>query len=172
MPGDSREFWHRSAGHYESWNTFGFDGKASLRGLDLEIFEEELDDDARCTERRVGFADRFDYSFAPAFCRPQVDKQHLIFIVFDDLAERMPTLGKIDRVELTHEDRILQMIAKVSHRLEHFAKPLVVTDVVGHQIGVSHGWGSRKMQGGPSVEMKEKRCSDCKLAEMGMQTRN
>ena len=108
--------------------------------------DDGSDNDTRRADRRVRFADRIDHPFASALGRPQIDKQHLIFVVLDDFTERMPTFGKVDRIKLALEDRILQMLAKVPHRLEDFAKTLVVTDIVSDQIGISHGRVSHKGQ--------------------------
>lgn len=67
--------------------------------------------------------------------------------MLDDLGKRMPTLGKIDRIKLTLENRVLQMITKVPHGLEDLAKPPVIADVVGDEIGISHGRVSRQGEG-------------------------
>ena len=105
--------------------------------------QSRSNDNARCADWRVRFADRIDHSFAPALGGTQVDKQHLVFVVLDDLGKRMPAFGKIDRIKLTLENRVLQMIAEVPHGFEDFAKPPVIADVVGDEIGVSHGRVSR-----------------------------
>lgn len=101
--------------------------------------ERGLHDDARGADRRVGLAEGGDHALAAAFGRAEVDEEDLIFVVLDDLAERMPALGEIDRGELALEDRVLQMVAEVAHGLEDLAEPLVVADVVADEKSVTHG---------------------------------
>jgi hypothetical protein len=59
--------------------------------------------------------------------------------VFDNLAQRVPAFGQIDRRELTLENRVLQMVAVIPHRLEDSAKPFVIANVVADQERVPHG---------------------------------
>jgi hypothetical protein len=59
---------------------------------------------------------------AAAFGRPQIDEQHLVLLVMNDLAERVATWCQIRRRELTLEDRVLQVIAEPAHRLVYFAE--------------------------------------------------
>ena len=113
---------------------------------------QELDDDARRVDRGVGLAQRADHPFAAAFGGAEVDEQHLVFVVLDDLTECVSALGQIDRRELALEDRVLRMVAKVSHGLEDLAEAFIVADVVADEKGISHGrispWRQTTIHGG------------------------
>src|SRR5690242_15091839 len=56
----------------------------------------------------------------------------------DDGRQFRPALYKVRRRKLALENRVLQMVAIGTHRLKHLTKPLVVADVVAHQIRRPH----------------------------------
>jgi len=119
---------------------------------------ELLNDNARSTDRRIRLPQRSDDSLAPPLSWAEVNEKHLVFVVLDDLGERMPALGQIDRRELALEDRVLQVVAEIPHGLEDLAKPLVVADVVADKVGVSHGRGSTRGAASMRTDVKiEKR---------------
>ena len=86
----------------------------------------------------VWFAERGNDAVAAAFDGTEVDKQHLIFPMVDDLGEQVAAPGQVGLRELAFEDRLLQMIAKPAHRLMDFGEALVVADVVTDEIGLPH----------------------------------
>src|SRR5690606_12628148 len=63
----------------------------------------------------------------------------LVLLVIDDLAERVPAPGDVDRRKLTFEDRVLQVVAEVPHGFKDLAKALVVANVVADEVGITHG---------------------------------
>ena len=85
----------------------------------------------RQTERR------YDAVAAP-FGGSEMDEQNLIFVVVDDAGKFGAAPNQVARGELALEYGVLQMVAVPAHRLEDFAQPLVVGDVVTNQIGLPH----------------------------------
>lgn len=80
-----------------------------------------------------------DDPLAACLGRAEIDEEHLVFVVLDDVAQGVPAAGQIDGGELALEDRVLQVVAKVPHGLVDLAEPLVIADVVADEVGVSHG---------------------------------
>jgi hypothetical protein len=64
--------------------------------------------------------------------------------MFDDFAERMAAAGQVDPRKLAFKDRVLQVIAEVTHGFEDLAQPLVIGDVIADEIRVAHGCRSRE----------------------------
>src|SRR6185312_438084 len=58
---------------------------------------------------RVRLAQRGDDAFAPSVARAQIDEQHLVLAVMDDLAQLLPAPHQVGRRHLALEDRKLQM---------------------------------------------------------------
>lgn len=56
----------------------------------------------------------------------------------NDLAQLGAAARQIHRRELALEDGILEVIAKVTHRLKDLAQALFVADVVADEIGLAH----------------------------------
>ena len=73
-----------------------------------------LDDEARGIDIGIRQAQRGDDAFAASCGRPQVDEEHLVFVMLDQIAEGVAAAGQIDRRELTLEDRTLQVVAEVA----------------------------------------------------------
>jgi hypothetical protein len=96
------------------------------------------DHQASSVDGRISLAERSDYPFAATFRGPQVDEQHLIFVVLNDFAQGMTATGNIDGVELALEDRVLQVVAEISHRFEDAPQSLRVANIVSYQVGISH----------------------------------
>ena len=80
-----------------------------------------------------------DHPLSPALRGAEIDEKHLVFVVFDDLAERVAAAGEIYGGKLALEDRVLEMVAKIPHCFEDFAQPLVIADVVADEKCVAHG---------------------------------
>lgn len=59
--------------------------------------------------------------------------------MLDDVVHRLATAGQVDGSELAFEDRELQVVAEIAHRLKDFAEAFVIADVVTHQKGAAHG---------------------------------
>src|SRR5438445_675007 len=70
--------------------------------------------------------------------RAEIDEQHLILVVVDENAQLMAAPCEIGRIELTLENRVLQVIAKPAHRLVDLRQPALVADVVADEEGVPH----------------------------------
>ena len=81
-----------------------------------------------------------------------------------------PTLSQLALCELAFEHAVLQMIAPISHRLIDFAKPFRVTDIVGNDVGVSHGWLVSKEQN--AVRGLKAVSSYCKILLIANNTRH
>lgn len=67
-----------------------------------------------------------------------MDEQNLILVMIDDAGEFGAAPNQVARGELALEYGVLQMITVAAHRLEDFAQPLVVADVVTNQKGLPH----------------------------------
>jgi hypothetical protein len=80
-----------------------------------------VSDDARAVERDVGQPQRRDDPIAPSVGRSEIDEQHLVLLVMNDLRERVTTAHQIGRRELTLEDRVLEMVTEPAHGLIHAA---------------------------------------------------
>src|SRR5438876_7617986 len=78
----------------------------------------------------VGQTQGSDHPVAPTLRWSQRDKEHLIFIVVDNVAMFFFQLNLLLGIQVALENRILQMVAEVATGLEHLAQPLVVGDVV------------------------------------------
>ena len=78
-------------------------------------------------------------AIAAARRRTQINEQDLIVCRVDDLFECGLQLQQIDRIQLALEDRVLEMIAPVSHRFEDFTQSLIIANVISHQIDLPHG---------------------------------
>jgi hypothetical protein len=68
--------------------------------------------------------------------RSEVDEQHLILAVMNQLAQRVPAAGQVGRREPALEHRVLKAVSEPDHRLVDAAQAEVVGDVVAHQKGV------------------------------------
>lgn len=73
-----------------------------------------IDDDARTVHRRVGAAQRGNHAIAASFDRAQIDEEHLVFAMVDDLAEQVPATREIGTRHLAFEHRVLQVITKAA----------------------------------------------------------
>lgn len=83
-------------------------------------------------------SDCIDYAITASGSWAEVDEQNLVVSDVDDVFQLLFQPQQIDRIELAFEDRVLEMVAPISHRFEDFAKPFIVADVVGDQIDVAH----------------------------------
>src|SRR5208337_928014 len=81
---------------------------------------------------------RGDHALAAPLRRSQVNEEHLVVAMVNQLPQRMPAFRKINRRELALEDRVLQVVAKITHGLEDLPQPLVVADVVADEVSVTH----------------------------------
>jgi len=98
---------------------------------------------ARRINRRIRLPQRFNDTFATSIGRPKVDEQYLIEIVMDDVVQLAAALNQLAFTELAFEHAVLQVIAPVPHRLIDFAKPLIVTNVIGNDIRMPHAVARR-----------------------------
>src|SRR5688572_793711 len=112
----------------------GIAGSLGSGSLPMSTFPQSVDNDAGRVERGVRLTKGGDHAVAAAFSRAEVDEQHLILAVVNDLAELVPAANQVDRGELAFEDRVLQVIAEAAHGLVDFAEALVVADVVADEI--------------------------------------
>lgn len=79
------------------------------------------------------------HSITSPLRRTQLDKDHLIFIVIDDVIQSSFQFNLFRRIQVALENRILQMIAKISTGDKHLPQPLGIGDVVTNQVGSAHG---------------------------------
>jgi hypothetical protein len=105
--------------------------------------QSESDNDTRCVERRVGFTESGDHAVSPALGWAEIDKEHLVVLVIDDVRQFGAEADKIRRGELALEDGVLQMVAEAAHEPEDFAQALVIADVVANEIGIAHRFSLR-----------------------------
>jgi len=87
----------------------------------------------------VGLAEGGDDSIAAAFGGAEVDEEDLVFVVIDQIAQRVATFRQVDGVELALEDGVLEMVAEIAHGLVDLAEAFVVADVVADEESVPHG---------------------------------
>jgi hypothetical protein len=59
--------------------------------------------------------------------------------MFDDFPECVAALRQVSWRKLALEDRVLEVISEIPHRLEDTAEAFVVTDVVADDICRAHG---------------------------------
>lgn len=97
-----------------------------------------IDNKAGAVDRRIGFAKGGDDSIAAAFNGSEIDEQHLILAMVDDLPEGVAAANQVSWRELALEDRILEMVAEVAHRFEDAPESLVIADVVAYEISIAH----------------------------------
>jgi hypothetical protein len=93
--------------------------------------------DARAIDHGVRAPERGDDAITASLHRAEIDEEHLILAVVDDLAEHMPAAHQIGWRELALEDRVLQMVAEVAHRLVDRLQAFVLADVVTDEVGVA-----------------------------------
>ena len=108
--------------------------------------QTRLHDNAGRADRRIGLPERGNHAFAAALGRAEVDEQHLVFVVLDDLRERVAATSQVNRGELALEDRVLQMVAEVAHGFVDLAEALVIADVVADEESVAHSLFSQDEQ--------------------------
>jgi len=101
--------------------------------------ENDSHDNAGGIERGVGLAERGDHAFAASFGGPQIDEEHLVFVMLDQLAEHMAAFGQIDGRELALEDGVLEVVAEIAHGLEDLAQSFIVANIVADEKRISHG---------------------------------
>jgi hypothetical protein len=89
-------------------------------------------------EIRIRQAESGDHPVAPALRGTEMNEEHLIFIMLDDPAQLGPASREIPLRELAFENRVLEMVAESTHRLEDLAQPAIVGDVVTDQVGLPH----------------------------------
>src|SRR5206468_1074620 len=68
----------------------------------------------------------------------EIDEEHLIFSMVDNLAELGAAPGQVHRRQLALEHGILKVVAVVPHGLEHLPQPLVLADVIADQVTGAH----------------------------------
>src|SRR5207245_5631024 len=92
----------------------------SFRSLD------SLHHDARTVYCRVGLPERRDHAIAATLRRAEIDKQHLIY----DFAQLSTATRQVHRRQLAFEDRVLEVVPVVPHRLVDLSQPLLLATVV------------------------------------------
>ena len=98
-----------------------------------------LNDDQGRIDVDIGFADCSDDPVSAPFSRPEIDEQHLVFVVMNDFVQLRPQAHQIHARELALEDRELQVIPPGPHGLEDLSQALGISDVVADNVGVAHG---------------------------------
>jgi hypothetical protein len=88
---------------------------------------------------RVGLAEGADDTVAAPFGGAEVDEEHLIGGVIEDVAQLVPHFGEVGRRQLALENRELQMVAVIAASLEDLPQALVIRDVVTNQVSIPHG---------------------------------
>ena len=73
-----------------------------------------------------------------ALRRSQIDNEHLIFALIDDLRQGPFHSYQIDVREVTLKDGKLEMRPKAFHRLENAPQTFRIADVVGDQVVTTH----------------------------------
>jgi hypothetical protein len=63
-----------------------------------------------------------------------MDKQHLVFVMVNDVAQIAPASRQVRLRKLTLEDGKLQMVPIPAHSLKNLSQPLVIRNVVTNQI--------------------------------------
>ena len=117
-------------------------------------------DDAGTVEGNVRLAEGRDDAIASSLDRAQIDEQHLVFVVVNEGTQLMAAPRQIGGIELTLENRVLQVIAKPAHRLVDLRQPALVADVVADEERVAHVRSYRLDGAEPSpqaVQMKHRR---------------
>jgi hypothetical protein len=84
-------------------------------------------------------AQRSYHPIPATFSRTQLDEQHLVFVVFDDVTQGALQLNLFRRIQIAFEHRELKVIPKVGARFKNPPQPLVVGDVVTNQVCRAHG---------------------------------
>jgi molybdopterin-binding protein len=97
-----------------------------------------IDDDAGAVHRGISLAERGDHAVTASLGRAEVNEQHLVFPVVDDLRQEVPAARQVRCRELALEDRVLQVVAEPAHGLVDLREPAVVADVVADQVRVPH----------------------------------
>lgn len=94
--------------------------------------------DARTVDSDVGFAEGRDHPVTAPFRGSEIDEEHLILFVIDNLLEVGPAFRHVDRRHLAFEHRILDVIPVRTHLLEYEAQPLFIANVVADQVSCTH----------------------------------
>src|SRR5690606_82013 len=82
---------------------------------------------------------RLDDLVSPALLRSEVDEEHLVFAVVNNLGELGLEAYALAPAQVAAEHRQLQVLASASHELENRAKAIRVADIVGHEVHRAHG---------------------------------
>ena len=103
------------------------------------VREEGLDDQASRIDMRVRQSDRVDHPFAPSVAWAEIDEEDLVEIVVDDLAKFFGEDSFFGIGQLAFEDAQLEVISGISHGAKDFSESFWVADIVGNDVGISHG---------------------------------
>ena len=85
--------------------------------------------DARRVDGRVRFSQSRDHPVAASLRRTEIDEQHLVFSMVDDLCQLPSAPRQVAARQLALEDRILEMVAEPAHGLKDSVEAIVVADV-------------------------------------------
>ncbi len=97
-----------------------------------------LCDDQRGVDVDVGLAQGADDAFASTLGWTEIDKQDLVLVVMNNIAQFGAKADEIDFPELAFEYRKLQVVSPCFHGLEDLAQTLRIGDVVRNYVGVAH----------------------------------
>ena len=98
-----------------------------------------LDDHTGRIDMGVGQSDRVDDPFAATVAWSKIDEEDLVEIVVDDLAEFFREDGFFGIGQLAFENAQLEVVPRVSHGAKDFSESFWVADIVGNDVGISHG---------------------------------
>src|SRR5581483_8192259 len=101
-----------------------------------------LNNDAGRIHVCIRLTERRNDAVAASLRRTKIYKQHLIFLVVDELTQSFAATDQVCRRELAFEDRILQVIPETAHGLEHLLQAFLIADVVTDEIGSAHPFRS------------------------------
>jgi hypothetical protein len=86
----------------------------------------------RRIELRVGQSERGNHPVTSPFRRSQPDKNHLIFVMIDYVAQSGFQFNLFRWVQVALEHRKLEVIAKIAAGLEYLPQPFVIGNVVAN----------------------------------------
>ena len=94
---------------------------------------------AGCVDLGIGQTYGGDNAVTSSFGRTEVDEEHLVFLMVDNFTEGLFEFDFFARRQVTLENGVLQVIAKIFARLECKTEPLAFGNVIADEIGGAHG---------------------------------
>ncbi len=136
MPFQSR-FYVGRAGYWGPCHQVAARDVKVVKELGRKVYQ--LNDVAGGVHLAVGESQCGDDAIAAAFRGAEIDEQYLVLLGVDDFGKMPFQCHFFTGGQVAFKDGILEVISKILARFENVAQPFVIGDIVGDDVGVSHG---------------------------------